>query len=240
METPNTIFRPAWWGPGLPGIRPRLGTYGRYDYQDLPTPPGVAFDGTYGWLRREPEQSAILELDRRDVGKCFGDLSRFCANQSINLPQCFVNFFEELSLARRIRSCTACFLDLATDVIAAPKGDGSIVRFLSDQQGCLFWYLFLAARSDEHFVLASPDYFGSDAVEADFGPGNPESLVFCAPNFESFLFRFWIENEYWFASHGFGAPSPQAAEYLRSLGWSPPDSAPQKVRQGWFRRLLGG
>ena len=37
----------------------------------------------------------------------------------------------------------------------------------------------------------------------------------CAPTFEEFAYRFWVENRLWFAVHGDGPPSePALAEYL--------------------------
>jgi hypothetical protein len=243
MDASQTGFPAAWWGNELPSLRPRVSTYGRYEYEDLVPPSSVRLDGTFDWLRAEvARESSIRKDDRCDVRGCFGRLSHFCSEHSIILPHAFVAFFHEIELAERIRSCTLCFLDLATDVIPAPKGDGQMVRFLSDQQGCVFWYLFLTPGQEDHCVVASPDYFGSDAAEVWPEPSDPDSIDFCAPSFESFLFRFWLENEYWFASHGHGGLSPAAQEYMSAYGWTPAAPAPavaEEPRRGWLRRLLG-
>jgi hypothetical protein len=244
LDASETVFEAAWWGTSLPNVRPSTHTYSRYDYAPLSPPPGVRFDGTFDWLRVEPSQaSSILDQQRSDVVQSFAQLARFCSPRSITLPLSLVTFLQDMRLAERIRSCTACFLDLATDIIASPKGDRSIVRFLADQQGCLFWYLFLAPRQEDHCVVVSKDYFGSDTAEVWPEPSDPDSIEYCAPGFESFLFRFWLENEYWFASHGYGAPSPTAENCMRAYGWTP--VAPvalvhQNPRPNWLRRLLGG
>jgi hypothetical protein len=237
-------FPAAWWGTELPGLRPRVTTYGRYPYETLVPPSDVQLDGTFDWLRTEnAKEQSIHEDDRCDVRKCFGHLARFCAEHSMPLPRAFEAFFQELGLAARIRSCTRCFLDLAPDVIPAPKGDGQIIRFLADQQGCVFWYLFLASGSEDHCVIASPDYYGSDAAAVWPEPTDPGSIDFCAPSFEGFLFRFWLENEYWFASHGYGVLSPAAQSLMSACGGTPVAAsrpAHEERERGWLRRLLGG
>src|SRR3954463_15552016 len=125
------VFRAAWWGTELPNLRPRVSTYGRYEYEAWLPPPWVRFDGTFDWLRAEPPNSewSILDGERCDVPWSFNQLTRFCSDRSITLPQSFLTFFRDERLAEQIRSCTACFLDLAPDVIASPKGAGSIIRF---------------------------------------------------------------------------------------------------------------
>src|SRR5690242_16148871 len=129
MEASQTPFEPAWWGTELPG-RPRVGTYGRYDYTPLPAPTGVTFDGSFDWLRKEPSlRKSFFEADRNDIRETFPQLLKFCADHAIALPQPFIKFFSDVGLAKRIRSCTACFLDPATDTVTSPKGAGSIVRF---------------------------------------------------------------------------------------------------------------
>jgi hypothetical protein len=58
-------------------------------------------------------------------------------------------------------------------------------------------------------VLASPDLYGLKIENSDWIE-NPScrleridlsglEFVYCAPSFSEFLFRFWIENEIWFA-----------------------------------------
>ncbi len=248
MDAAQTPYEPAWWGTELPGVRPRAGTYGRYDYIPMPAPTGVTFDGNFDWLRREPVlEESFFEADRNDVRESFPKLSQFCADHGIALPQPFVTFFSDLDLAKRIRSCTACFLDPATEPVASPKGDGSIVRFLSDQQGCLFWYLYLPTGITHHCVLCSTDYFATDAEEAFDKPPDPNSLVFAAPSFESFLFRFWLENECWYGGHGRGdSVSANAQNYLLEYGW-PGESKqeestalkPQRTaRRNWWQRIF--
>lgn len=240
MEATQAPFPAAWWGTKLPGVRPAESTYGRYECSPIVIPAGVAFDGSFGWLRAEPARSDnIIEKKWNELSKSFARLERFCGEPTIALPESFRTFFRGDDIASRVRSCTACFLDLAEDAINSPKGSGRLVRFLSDQQGCVLWYLYLDRERDDHCVVASPDYFGSDAEALDMQPSDPESIVFSAESFETFVFRFWTENEFWFAtSHG-DQPSPLASRAFAAQGWSVPSKSPIAAkRRSWWSRVF--
>jgi hypothetical protein len=93
--------------------------------------------------------------------------------------------------------------------------EGYIIRFLNDQQDCLFWYLYVRPTTREQCVLVSwerldpeeeDDDTGSDLEDEECGHG-ADAILLCAPTFEAFLYRFWWEN--WLS---------------RKLTWSP--SAP--------------
>ncbi|MEH1128994.1 hypothetical protein [Micromonospora sp. CPCC 206061] len=42
------------------------------------------------------------------------------------------------------------FLDLAQAPAPLPDGGGHLVRFLADQQGCLYWYLHVTEDGADH------------------------------------------------------------------------------------------
>lgn len=242
MEASQSPFPAAWWGTELPGVRPPGGTYGRYDYAPIAKPSDVSFDGTFNWLRAEPARGDnIIDGKGNELSESFARLDRFCGKRAIALPESFRVFFRSDEPASRVRSCTACFLDLAEDATDSPKGSGRLVRFLSDQQGCVFWYLYLDREKADHCVVASPDYFGSDAEEIDAEPGDPESIAFSAESFESFVFRFWMENEFWYAtSGGTSPPSALAQRSFEAQGWRvPTETAADAKRRSWWSRVFG-
>jgi hypothetical protein len=103
------------------------------------------------------------------------------------------------ALQERIRSNTDCYLDLCSESVGSPLGDGHLVRFLADSQGCLFWYLYLTPDGSDHAVVSSPDFYGTEDEQWQEGPPDPGEIVFCAESFEAFLCRFWLENEIWYA-----------------------------------------
>jgi hypothetical protein len=111
------------------------------------------------------------------------------------------------SLQHRVRSNTDCCLHLCPAAVPSPVGDGHLVRFLNDSQGCLFWYLYLADRGSDHAVVSSPGFYGTQDEQWQEEEPDPSELAFCAESFEAFCCRFWLENEIWFAEYD-GEPIP--------------------------------
>ncbi|GAA4909867.1 hypothetical protein GCM10023223_30080 [Stackebrandtia albiflava] len=184
-----------------------MGTYGRYGFGDLPPVP-FPMTGDLSWLADRPVSDEWSVAG--NASESLPSLREACARAAVTLPPAFDRFMATSSLQRRVRSNTACFIDLDTGPVASPVGGGHLIRFLSDQQGCLFWYLHDTEGGD-HAVVCSPDFHGTDAEP---GPCDPEAICFCAETFEVFLCRFWLENEVWFATTD-GTPLPDVAtEYI--------------------------
>ncbi|MFD3466717.1 hypothetical protein ACFWWM_10195 [Streptomyces sp. NPDC058682] len=108
------------------------------------------------------------------------------------------------------------------------------MRFLRDQQDCVIWYLYLRP-SGEAFVVHSHlgyehEFEARRAAEKTAGDlddtGEQTAAIrWCAPSFEEFAHRFWIENRLWHAVNG-GNPSrlePQLRSYLHHYA---PSEAP--------------
>ncbi|WP_050777849.1 hypothetical protein [Micromonospora sp. ATCC 39149] len=216
MKSEESPFPSSWWGIGLASAgvdtRPDVGTYGRYTFSDLPALP-FELNGSYDWLRRQVQHDEwAINADGE------GDLSALltaCAAAGLPLPADFVTFLQSPELPGRVRSSTACFLDLAGAPMPSPTGKGWLIRFLADQQGCLYWYLYLTEDGADHAVLSTMEFYDPQ----DRGPSDPETeapndIRFCAESFEAFICRYWLENEIFFADVD-GTPLPEgAAEYL--------------------------
>ena len=82
------------------------------------------------------------------------------------------------------------------------------MHFLSDSQSCAHWYLHVLTNGD-HVVLESENLYGLQ-IENSQWIENPAcrlervdlkglDFAYCAPTFSEFLYRFWIENEIWYA-----------------------------------------
>jgi hypothetical protein len=75
--------------------------------------------------------------------------------------------------------------------------DAHLVRFMRDSQDLLFWYLHLDPQGPPFVVVSSIDF-------ETVGQVDPEQALrqfwFCAPEFEEFIYRFWMENSIWFAT----------------------------------------
>jgi hypothetical protein len=48
-------------------------------------------------------------------------------------------------------------------------------------------------------VVVSWDFLGFDKGSEPQFPEEPDNVFFCAPSFESFVYRSWIENKIWLA-----------------------------------------
>ncbi|MHB1593915.1 MAG: hypothetical protein ACYCO9_07455 [Streptosporangiaceae bacterium] len=121
---------------------------------------------------------------------------------------------------RRIRSATACYLDLG-DFAVPVSGGGTLIHVLSDQQWCRHWLAYTGGGGEA--VLTTPDSIGFDL--ADDWPAPPPvihlddpaaGLEVCAWSFAEFLYRLWVENEIFFALPD-GQPLTAAAAAYAAL-----------------------
>lgn len=206
MQSKDSPFPCFWWGIGLESIglenvRACDGTYGRYGFEQLPRLP---FDmrGEFDWLDSEPVyQGSISEERKTENIASFIELRKNIEHVRLKLPAAFIKFFETPALQQRIRSNTDCYLDLCSEPISSPISDGYLIRFLSDSQGCIFWYLYLTKDGLDHAVVSSERFFGTKAEMWRDDEPPPEEIVFCAESLELFLCRFWLENKIWFSDH---------------------------------------
>ena len=201
----------GWLSIDLPGYRepPEASTYAGFSFEGLPALPG-RLDGELAWLRAEPEVEASLAGGNDYDGvparpATERELAQLVAGIDVRLPRAFEAFVCTPEPRSRIRSATACYLDLA-DFVVSVSGGGWLIHFLSDQQWVCHWLLYVDSDGAEAVVSTSAAYGfdvsqdegGFDAGTSDrFAPGPHDLLV--ADSFAEFLYRFWIENEIWYA-----------------------------------------
>jgi hypothetical protein len=68
MKLDRSPFPSGWWGTslgdvGLQDQRPHVGTYGRYEYANLPDLP-VPLDGEFGWLVQASAHQNHIGVER--------------------------------------------------------------------------------------------------------------------------------------------------------------------------------
>ncbi len=229
MDAARSPFARAWPGISLPGLgfdslRGDRGTYGLYGFDELPDLPEVV-EGDLDWLASAPDAEAWAICEEPDPDDMAGALRALEAS-GLPLPTDFVALVSSPSLQVKVRSTTGCWIDLAAT--ARRIDEGLLVRFLSDSQGCLFWYLFLPPGGG-HAVVASGRFYGTPEEEKSLEPDEadqladpdtkPRPLWFCAPSFSVFLRRFWLENEIGFALYADGTDAvfpPLAAAYIEA------------------------
>jgi hypothetical protein len=197
---------PRWWlSLELPGFRPEPedgGTYSAFPYADLPPVPEL--DDGLAWLFEAPQvpESLADVADGRhpdpERPATAEQLDELVGSASLRLPASFRNFVASDEPRSRVRSATYCYLDLGERL--APAGrNGSLVHFLSDQQWVVHWLLYCDADGGECVVVTDlPFGLAADDEPVPFAVAGNESAV-CAESFSEFLYRFWIENEIWFA-----------------------------------------
>lgn len=192
---PNqTPFPAAWLSIEIKGYREQpqlLRTYHSFSFENLPPLPSELFGGDFEWLKKSELQPFDVE-ETADLNSQIERLSASAAKLQLRLPNEFTRFMKSPDLPHRIRSCTGCFFELPEEIIESPAGaNGYLIRFLSDSQGCLFWYLYLNGVG-ESCVVASYELFGSKADFELFGKeendaGDESDIFFCAASFEAFM-----------------------------------------------------
>jgi hypothetical protein len=183
-------FQTGWCATDLGDYRPCAGTYERYSYDSIPVLDQARFTGMFDWV------DELGEIDPDAVAK-MEELNRQLAEVGLALPRDFVTFqtHTELSEILDAVSVTACWSSVSEKPIPSPVEPGAfLIRFLTDQQDCVMWYLYLRP-SGETFVVHS--YYSLEDLPS--GEKAAAKIFRCAPSFEQFAYRFWIENRLWSA-----------------------------------------
>lgn len=199
-----------WLSVGLPGFR-KESTYQRYALSEMPPVP-IKLDDNLDWLRAHGTSRPGGGLDQPDeLVKPFppAKVLELAAMANLQLPPDFSFFMASSDLQSRVRSCTDCYLDPGQRIVETIGSiPGHLLHFLSDSQCCAHWYLHLL-HNGQSAVLESEDLYCYLFENSDWML-NPAcrleridltklDIQFCAPSFSDFLFRFWIENEIWYA-----------------------------------------
>jgi hypothetical protein len=201
-----------WLHIDLPGYRQHEGIYTTYcgfPFDELPQIP-ISLDDNCDWLLKSgtPVSPGLDRYERQLQPAIVRDLA---AQLKIKLPKSFERFMCSPELQERVRSCTDCYLDPGERIVETIGAiPGHLIHFLSDSQSCAHWYVHVLPEGNSA-VLESEDLYcyrieNSDWIE------NPacrlekfdlttQDFAYCAPTFSEFPYRFWIENEIWFATY---------------------------------------
>ena len=206
MTPDQSPFPPGWMGTDLPGGRACDGTYCFFEYDSLPSLDESLFRGEFQWLPPlESGLQTVVEIHQQtppDKLKVQLDhLMAKAGEMGLILPTAFLALMSDPQRRDQIPSCTACYFDLPDKIVKSPIGDEAyLIRFLNDQQGVLYWYLYLTPQGQEAVVVSNLFY------DEDLSQIPLESIrratAFCASSFEAFLYRYWLENTIWFGLDG--------------------------------------
>lgn len=180
------------------------------DIKELPH----TLDGTFAWLKNTPthDEWAIGDRSAEKLPLQLESAIASANEHGITLPAEFITFIRTPALHKHLRSTTACYLDVAESLL--PFADGFLIRFLNDQQGCAFWYIYLNADASDHCVVSSYEYFDADQRDHEIEDINETDFHIWAVSFEAFICRFWLENEILFARYDSTPPPDVDARFL--------------------------
>jgi hypothetical protein len=190
----------SWWSVELPGVRPHRGryaTYSAFDWRRLPPMPGWVTPD-YSWLASSPVHAeSSLAVPFRAVSRDLADWGDLAVQTAgARMPAEFLRVARDPALRRHLRSATDCYFDLGDHAVEVPGG--WLVHFLSDSQWVRHWLLFAGAGEQAVVTTSFPAGFELTPDDRRAYPGEPAYEI-CAGTFLEFIWRFWIENEIWFA-----------------------------------------
>jgi hypothetical protein len=196
----STPFLAQWFSFNLGQHHSYIATYYPDLYDQLPPIPKL--DGSFNWLTPLPERLDQDMKKYRNPPEQRGDIQKIITEadkRGIVLPDTFMRFMGSVELQDCIPSCTACTFGLSDEIISCTGNEnGSIIRFMADQQDCLLWHLYLTAKGEELVIVAPIRLDNYSAYNEEMTEQIIKKTYICAPSFEAFLYRFWLENIIWF------------------------------------------
>ncbi|MBT3385178.1 MAG: hypothetical protein HN778_16890 [Prolixibacteraceae bacterium] len=192
-------FPHGWYTIGYGEQWDILVTYGFLPFELLPPIDPQILKGEFQWL---PELSGEWEkfVMMEDLSNNFSNICKSAENLGIELPKSFLNFMGSPLYQNHMISSTNCYFELPEKITKSPGNDGGyFIRFMNDEQDAMLWYLYID-KEGNHSVATSRyvidyNYFSGPSLEKIL-----EDIVICAPSFEEFIYRFWIENRIWHSS----------------------------------------
>lgn len=213
FDLSSVDFNAAWCATDLGKYRACRYTYEYYSLESLPPLDSSQFTGAFRWLgdAGDPVPRQVLKLN---------GLARDLAGRGLTLPQDFVTFQTTENLYGSLDdvSVTGCWTDLSDPLPSPVEPDALLVRFFRDQQDCVIWYLYLRPMGEAFVVHSDLDYeFEYEArrngeetqTDLEHAEEQRAAILWCAPSFEEFAYRFWIENRLW---HAVNEPEPPLLE----------------------------
>jgi hypothetical protein len=148
------------------------------------------------------------------------------AQVGLTLPRAYVRLMESSERLDRIPSYAGSWFSPAEHIVPCIGGvQGSLIRFLSDQQGVVVWFLYLSPHGEELVIGSHAGEIDAAAwqkIRGGAGPSAEElakafaNAKICAPSFEAFLYRFCLECTLFRKLHGFD-DAPLTSEEQRYL-----------------------
>lgn len=213
LRTTGLPLTPCWLGIGLGTARPARGTYQVYRYGSLP-PVVEHLASSWAWIERGPAPTLVNGSLSRHLAVVEG----MVANAGYALPADFALLFDRFVGQRTVvRSCTGARFVLHPAVwTPAEVFGGLVVPFLHDEETSTGWGLWVHPSGSEA-VLAfrlTPS-IGDEAPPPRISRTHQAvDLSWVSPSLTSFVYRFELENQIWFAQHGRGTRTLEHQAYM--------------------------
>jgi hypothetical protein len=151
---PTARLPRAWWFPDLKGYRStETGTYVCYPLDEQPKV--SAADDEFRWLEDTPERDdGIKDGEPGQQTRPLTTEHLAALAQDLPLPQALRTFAARPALQRRVRSVTACYLDLGDFVAPTSGPDSYLLHVLSDQQWIRHWFLYVDRLGNEAMLVS--------------------------------------------------------------------------------------
>lgn len=206
LRTPPLPLEASWWASDLGHYRPSKGTYQRYPYASLPD---IDADeaSSLDWLG-DPALDAEETHPISDLAQQVHELGYALPAEMLAL------FRHHLPVRNVIVSFVGCRFDIDPETWRpVPLLGGLMVPFYDDLQSTVSWGLWLH-RSGAQAVVSFKRFFeveGGEEAPADlvaFEEGHSAGrFEFVSPSLASFVYRFALENQIWYAILGIGRPA---------------------------------
>ncbi|MFF2629850.1 hypothetical protein ACFVUN_29305 [Kitasatospora griseola] len=188
-----TVRFPAeWCNTDLGEYRECAGTYERYPYDSVPPLDPARFTGSFDWLGG-PSGRPSSVVDEVEI------LEAAVARVGLTLPADFLTYHrdERLALSLDTASPTGCWQNFSVPIPSPVESGAYLVRFFRDQQDCVMWYLYLRPTGETFVVHSWRDFEfeleGDDEAEPEEEGTEGDGIRWCAPSFEEFAHRYWVE-----------------------------------------------
>lgn len=185
-----------WWGTGIGDARQSGGTYEQFRHTDLPPLPVEQFKGSFDWLPITPP-----DRNGYEDGEEWSLMCDKLSESGYHVPPEFRRFMSNDAMKASIKSCTDNYFTGPKQEPPTQKSDSVLLTFYADSQYCVIWAIELPREPSRYapIIAGTPGSIlpHEAAEEADEEDGDP---VVAASSFEAFIYRWWIENEIWFAT----------------------------------------
>ena len=209
----NYKFPKGWTGMGFGKPWDAFGTYGLIPFNLLPVVDAHKFRGEFQWLPETYQTRWDSFSMNEDRGINLKAIYNQAEKLGIKLPYDFTEFMETPGIHSNLISVTDCRFELGANIVKTPgKNPQYFIRFMEDGQSVMHWYLHIDNNGKSYVACCNYD------LESEFPKSTSfekklERVVICAPSFEEFLYRFWIETRIWIAdSYNFDL-TPEEEQY---------------------------